>query len=392
MTTIYTNMDWKATPGYNAANGTAGEADPETGIVKCEAGKTARTDELEIEFCENLPDDQAEKIRSYANEAKGVNLIGSVPSEKTYIAKTVHTVINGYDRTVVSSDGSTFTTRYAYGKNNNLDYRNNYLSGMKDIAAGTAESLASLCYSNNIKADIVSYFSTASSRKSDEQAIIHAYKSAVKEIAQNITDSKVNPTSDLKTTVTVNGTQWNFAELLNTVEKLNKSFEYFDTKVNLDYSDYAKIGVSKADANKWAKEHLSEDKQKVISEAMNARAETLVQREKEGLEVFRHIWDKPGVVMPEEKAKYYETAVLSASNKEVREEIMKLFEETDYDFPSAVTNTVNKYRNIMSPIYLAFGATNGVLPEYLNSATNDIYKYIAGLFGGKAAHGLNVSV
>lgn len=37
--------------------------------------------------------------------------------------------------------------------------------------------------------------------------------------------------------------------------------------------------------------------------------------------------------MPEEKAKYYETAVLSASNKEARESIMKLFEETDYGFP-----------------------------------------------------------
>lgn len=263
---------------------------------------------------------------------------------------------------------------------------------MKNIAAGTAESLANVRYSINIKADITSYFSTASSRKSDEHAILQAYKSALDEISQNITDGKSDPTSDLKTTVTINGTEWNFAELLNTVEKLNKSFEYFDTKGNLDYPDYAKMGVSKADVKNWAKENLSEDKQRVISEALDARVETFIQREKEDLEAFRHIWDKPGFVMPEEKAKYYETHVLSATNKEARETIMKLFEETDYSSSSAVSNTVNKYKNLMSPIFLAFGVINSVLPEYLNSAVNDIFKYISGLFGGNGVRGLNVSV
>lgn len=96
--------------------------------------------------------------------------------------------------------------------------------------------------------------------------------------------------------------------------------------------------------------------------------------------------------MPEEKAKYYETSVLSASNKEARENIMKLFEETDYNSSAAINSTINIYKNLMSPIFLAFGATNKALPEYLNSAVNDIYKYISGMFGGKAAQRLNVSV
>ena len=96
--------------------------------------------------------------------------------------------------------------------------------------------------------------------------------------------------------------------------------------------------------------------------------------------------------MPEDKAEYYETHVLSATNKQAREEIMKLFEETDYSSSSAVSNTVNKYRNMMSPVFLALGASNRDLPEYLDSALNDIYKYISGLFGGKTVRGLNVSV
>lgn len=50
---------------------------------------------------------------------------------------------------------------------------------------------------------------------------------------------------------------------------------------------------------------------------------------------------------------------------------MKLFEETDYSSYAAVSNTVNKYGNMMSPIYLAFGDSNRVLPEYQDSATNE---------------------
>lgn len=402
MTTIYTNMDWKATPNYSAANGTAGEPDPETGIVKCEAGTTARTDEVEINFCGNLPNDQAEKIRSDIKSLKGTGRlavtssdIAAQSSQKTAYMECVGVVrVSGYNRSVVASDGSSFTVRYTYDRDSRLEYRDNYLSGLVESASGAAADKvnADYCYSNNIRADIVSYFSTASSRENDEKSIVNAYKSFLKEINQNIADGKENPTADLKTTVTVNGTEWNFADLIKTVDKMNESFAYFDRKGNLDYPDYAKMGVSKADAKNWAKENLSEDKQKVISKALDARVETFIQREKEGLEMSKHIWDKPGFVMPEEKAKYYETHVLSATNKEAREKIMKLFEETDYNSPAAVSNTVNKYKNIMSPIYLAFGAANRILPEYLSSAANDIYKYITGLFGGKAAQGLNISV
>lgn len=399
---INTNMDWKATPGYNAANGTAGEPDPETGIVKCEAGTTARTDEVEINFCGDVSEEQTEKIRDDVASLKGTRRIVTNPSDiaaqssqKTACMECDGVVrVSGYNRSVVASDGSSFTVRYTYDRDSRVEYRDNYLSGLVKSASGAAadKANADYCYSNNIRADIVSYFSTASSRENDEKSIVNAYKSLLKEIKQNIADGKEDPADGLKTTVTVNGTEWNFAELLKTVDKMNESFAYFDRKGNLDYSDYAKMGVSKADVKNWAKENLSEDKQKVIGNVLNARVETFIQREKEGLEMSRDIWDKPGFVMPEEKAKYYETHVISATNKEAREEIMKLFEETDYSSSAAVSNTVNKYRNMMSPIYLAFGASNRVLPEYLDSAVNDIYKYIAGLFGGKAAQGLNFSV
>ena len=403
---INTNMDWKATPGYNAANGTAGEPDPKTGIVKCEAGTTARTDEVEINFCADPTEEQAEKVRSDVNNLKGgkplsaessdiIAKVAAQASQKTAFMKCDGVVkVSGYNRSVTASDGSTFTVKYTYDSDSRLEYRDNYFSGMAEVAgrAASVDPNADYCYSNNIKADILSYFSTASSREADEKALSLAYNNALKEIKQNLALGKENPAEGLKTSVKVNGTEWNFSELLKTVDKMNESFAYFDRKGNLDYSDYAKMGVSRADVKSWAKENLSEDKQKMISDVLDARTETFIQREKEGLEQSRDIWDKPGFVMPEDKAKYYETHVLSATNKQAREEIMKLFEETDYSSSSAVSNTVNKYRNMMSPVFLALGASNRDLPEYLDSALNDIYKYISGLFGGKTVRGLNVSV
>lgn len=401
---INTNMDWKATHNYNAANGTAGKPD-ESGIVKCEPGTTARTDELEINFCKDMSEEQAEKIRDDVEPLKGtrqlaassseiIARVASQATERTYVATITRVDASStYDRTAVASDGSSFTVRYAYDKESRAEYRNNYLSGMVDVASGATDGAnANFCYSNNIKADILSYFSTASSRMNDEKSITVAYSSALKEIEENIAAGKETPTKGLTTTVTINGTEWNFADLIKTIDKMNESFAYFDRKGNLDYSDYAKMGVSKADVKSWAADNLSEELQSVVADSLKARVETFIQHEQEGLEMSRHIWDKPGFVMPEDKAEYYETHVLSATNKEAREEIMKLFEETNYNSSAAVSNTVNKYRNMMSPVFLALGASNKVLPEYLDSAVNDIYKYISGLFGGKAAQGLNVSV
>lgn len=396
---LNTNMDWKATPGYNAANGTAGEADPETGIVKCEPGTTARTDSVEINFCGGLPEGQAEKVRSHVAALKGSRRLATTASElpptegKTYAAKMIRVTAGSFDKTAVGADGSTFSVKYAYDKETRLDFRDNYLSGMKAVANDSAEQPdANLYYSNNIKADILSYFSSASSLAEDDKAIAAAYVNAMKELKQNIAAGVKDPAEKVKTTVTVNGTEWNFAELVKTVDKMNDSFSFFEYKGNLDYPDYAKMGVSKADVKSWAKENLSAEKQSVVAKSLEARVSTFIQREKEDRELMRDIWDKPGFVMPEEKAEYYETQFISATNKEAREKIMRLFEETDYSSPASVANSVNRYRNMMSPIYLAFGASKRALPEYLDSAVKDIYSYIGGLFGDKATGNVNASV
>lgn len=411
--TLYTNMDWKATPDYDPKKGTAGAPDPETGIVKCEEGKTARTDEVEIIFCGNLSEDNAAKVKAHIESLKETRLLATKgdPNPTPYKSWS-----SSYKNSVNGADGSTFEVRYCYDRDTGKDYRSDYLAGMKAMAehrvedrlAEEAERAASpvrvrkdtyvvgerhddYCYSINIKSDIIANFSTASSMENDRIALDRAFSDMLKEIEQNIAQGKENPSDGLKTTVNINGIKWNFAELLNTVDEMNKSFEYFDTHVTMDYSDYAQLGVSKARVMDWTKKNLSEDKQNVIGDAMNARVETYIRRERESLEMHRHIWDKPGVVISGDKAKYYDSSVLSASNKEVREEIMKLFEETDYNEPASVSKTVNKYGRIMLPIFEAFCGRKSAAPEYVSSAVNSIYKYIADLFGGKAVRGLNFS-
>lgn len=416
MITIYTNMDWKAAAGYNPANGTAGEPNPETGIVSFEEGKTARTDNVEIVFTNSLIEKDSEnykKVQSHIASLKGTRLLKS--KNDTQSAEPTHSSdkwTGRFYRKTVGADGSTFMADYVYDRKAGKDYRRDYLSGMRETAendlAAKAERAntpkvrkdtyvigegdhAEICRRINIRADIAANFSTASTLSDDLYAVDIAFSAALKEIEQNIADGKANPTEGLKPTVTVNGTEWNFAELLKTVDEINKSFDYFETHITMDYPDYARLGASRAKVTDWAAANLSKDKQELVARALDARTETYILREREALEAHRKYWDKPGMVMPEEKAEYYETAVISASNKEVREKIMELFEKTDYNSPAAVTNTVNKYRNIMSPAFLAFGASVSALPEYLNSAVNDIYKYIAGLFGEKTEQ-LNFSV
>lgn len=424
MQTIYTNMDWKATPDYNPAKSTAGEPNAE-GIVKCQEGTVARTDELEIHFCGNLSEENAAKIRDYAKNSQSANLTASGGANAERVQSDVAALkgvsrlqttvdpdsvskseirVGSFQRKNTASDGSSFSVNYKYDRNTGNDYRSDYLLGMKAAAEDNiAESKAyertdgvrqrkdtyyintkEQCYRANLGADITSYFSTAESLHDDQNAINAAFSAALREIEENIVGGRENPTAGLKTTVTVNGTEWNFSELISAVEEINKSFEYFDTHITMDYSDYARLGVSMAQVKAWAGKTLSQDKQTVVADALNARAETYVQRERESLEEHRHIWDKPGVVISGEKAKYYDSSVLSASNKEVREEIMKLFEDADYDSPASVANTVNKYKRIMLPIYEAFCGSISAAPDYVNSAVNNIYKYIAGVFGGSS--------
>lgn len=437
MQTIYTNMDWKATPGYNPAKSTAGEPD-ENGIVKCQEGTVARTDEVEIHFCGDLSDENAAKIREYAELAKNagnselkaagansdkvnsdvdalkaVRRLQTTADPSTSSGSTIH--VGSFQRKNVAADGSILDSNYMYDRNTGKDFRGNYLEGLKSVAedniadekayesaresAGGVRqrvdtyyiNTKEMCYRTNLKSDITAYYGSVASFKEDEIAINSAISSAIKEIEENIASGKEDPTEGLKTKVTVNGTEWNFSELIETVEKINKGFEYFDYKGNLDYTDYAKMGISKANVKAWAKENLSEDKQELVAKAVEAREETSIRREQESLEAHRDIWDKPGFVMPEEKAKYYETPVLSATNKEVREEIKKLFEETDYDSPAAISRTVNRFKDILLPIMIAFGGFQGA-SGVVDHAANDMYKYIAGLFGGKAAGSLNFSV
>ncbi|MDE7281405.1 MAG: hypothetical protein K2N36_06665, partial [Ruminiclostridium sp.] len=248
MQTIYTNMDWKATPSYDPAKSTAGKPD-ENGIVKCQEGTVARTDEVEIHFCGDLSDENAAKIREYAelaknggnSELKAMTRLETKADPSTSSGSTIHT--SSFQRKNVAADGSILDSRYRYDLNTGKDFRGDYLEGLKSVAEDNIadkklyESMSKnadgvrqrvdtyyintkeMRYRTNLVSDITAYFGSVSSFNEDQNAINTAISSTIDEIMENIANGKADPIADLQTKVTVNGTEWSFTDLINTVEK-----------------------------------------------------------------------------------------------------------------------------------------------------------------------------
>ena len=391
MATIITNMGWKATPDYNPKNGTAKEPD-ENGIVQFEEGTVARTDNVDIVFTDKAGSNTnpASQVQSDAAGLKGNNrLLESmataqpIPDEELWKA--------GFDRTVYRSDGSSFTAHYQYNRYEGKGYDSGYMAALVAEVNGENDK-GFYCYLNNLESDIVSAFSSADSMWDDKYAIRDSIQALMAEIKQNIADGKADPTKDLQTKVTVNGVEWNLADLIDTVEVMNKGFDELDHTITLNYEEYAKMGISSVYVNDWASKNLSEEQAAAVAKAVDERIYGYVKRQEEQLERDADTWKDRYV--PPEKAEYYAYGSwVSASNVEHREAIQELFSSVDYNSPSNLASAMNKYRSLMTPVLLAYGATQRYLPDYLGDTVNHLYSYISKLFGTQsAARSLDTSV
>ena len=389
MATIITNMSWKATPDYNAKNGTAKEPD-ENGIVQFEEGAVARTDSVEIVFTDKQPTFTSQ-MQSDLEALKATHRLAvkaepgfeSIPKEDRWLA--------GYDRTIYRTDGSSFTVRYQYNYRESKGYDCNYLSAIAAEAKGENDK-GFFCLTNNLGLDIASYFSSSASFVDDRCAIIDGIEALMAEIRQNIADGKADPTKDLQTKVTVNGTEWNFAELIGTIETINKALDELEHTGSLDYEDYAKMGITLAYLKDWAGKNLSEDKAAAVTNAVEERFYSYIMRQEKFLEEDAERWQSR--FNTPERAEYYAYGSwMSASNVEHREAIKELFASADYSSPSKLASVMNRYQNLMSPVFLANGATQSKLSGYLSLTVNHLYSCISQIFGTQgAAKSLDTSV
>lgn len=391
MATIITNMGWKATPDYNPKNGTAKEPD-ENGIVQFEEGTVARTDNVDIVFTDKAGSNTnpASQVQSDAAGLKGNNrLLESmataqpIPDEELWKA--------GFDTTVYRSDGSSFTAHYQYNRYEGKGYDSGYMAALVAEVNGENDK-GFYCYLNNLESDIVSALSSADSFWDDKYAIRDSIEALMAEIKQNIANGKADPTKDLQTKVTVNGVEWKLSDLIDTVEVMNKGFDELDHTITLNYEEYAKMGISSVYVNDWASKNLSEEQAAAVAKAVDERIYGYVKRQEEQLERDADTWKDRYV--PPEKAEYYAYGSwVSASNVEHREAIQELFSSVDYNSPSNLASAMNKYKNLMTPVLLAYGATQRYLPDYLGDTVNHLYSYISKLFGTQgAARSLDTSV
>lgn len=358
--------------------------------MQFEEGTVARTDNVEIvftdkqlRFTEQMQSDLEALKASHRLVATVEPGYESVPKEEMWLGS--------YETTAYRSDGTSFSIYYYYNCYEGKGYDSGYMSAFAAEANGEGDK-GSYYYQLNLKGDIVSYFSTSASLYNDKIAIETGIDALIAKIKQNIADGKADPTKDLQTKVAVNGVEWNLADLIDTVDVMNKGFDELDHRVTMNYEDYAKMGISSVYVNDWASKNLSEEQAVAVAKAVDERIYGYVERQEEHLEENADTWRN--VYNPPEKAEYYAYGGwVSASNLEHREAIKELFSSADFTSSSGIANIMQKYQEMMKPVYLAYGATQSKLSGYLSNTVNHLYSYISNLFGTQgAARSLDTSV
>ena len=391
MAAIITNMGWKATPDYNPKNGTAKEPD-ENCIVQFEEGAVARTDNVDIVFTDKMASgntDPASQVQSDAAALKGNSRLAETAENFKPLEGEMW--LGRYETTAYRSDGTSFSVDYYYNRIEGNGYDSGYMSAFAALANGEDDK-GNYYYQLNLKADIVSAFSSSASLYNDKIAIETGIDALIAEIKQNIAYGKADPTKDLQTKVTVNGVEWNLADLIDTVEIMDKGFHELDLRVTMNYEDYAKMGISSSFVNDWASKNLSEEQASAVAKAVDEKIYGYVKRQDEHLEEnadrWRNVYNTP------EKAEYFAYGgCVAASNVEHREAIKELFASADFNSSSAIANIMKKYQELMKPVYLAYGATLNKLPSYISNTVNSLYSYISKIFGTQgAAKSLDTSV
>ncbi|MBQ8591303.1 MAG: hypothetical protein IJ485_00930 [Lachnospiraceae bacterium] len=224
-------------------------------------------------------------------------------------------------------------------------------------------------------------------------------------------------------TYNVDGVSFTNEEMKACKEVVKNAIAALPTKgSDLDYEDYAAMGIAANMVNTYATEHLTVEQAEVINKSINDYLDSLVQAEKE-----RHaqsgyfIDDTKGVGSTGELNKYYAvrqqlsegaaeslrsqttsnlpentrntlldnlehaskqgSVAQSASNEQLADTIRTLFQNLKLSNGNAVNDAFARYREIMTPVYKANGIENTAnhdsLSHVLEQDTNRFSMQIA---------------
>lgn len=178
---------------------------------------------------------------------------------------------------------------------------------------------------------------------------------------------------------------------------------------NLDYENYAQMGIAAGTVKKYAAENLTEEQAAVVNKAMQEYNEALVNMEQDMMsdgtyldspyEGLNEYYGKVHLLNDSEieainnlkkelgklTGRYYEpttsgaiSVVQTATNKELIGNITDLFSNLDYSDEEAVNKAMEQYKRWMTPAYTAAGMNDlhGSLTRVLNEDVAGFRKQI----------------
>lgn len=197
---------------------------------------------------------------------------------------------------------------------------------------------------------------------------------------------------------------------------------------DLDYKDYASMGIATNMVSSYAKENLTEEQAAVINKSMEEYINSLTQAQKERQNSQGYFTDEQeGVGNTGNLNTYYNTrmklsdkaadslkiqmanlpeqtrktlmanlegatqrgsVVQSASNKELSSTIKTLFQNVDMKDEKALNATMKQYRELMTPVYQASGIRNTANNNSLtNVLDQDISRFVKQIANANAVTG-----
>lgn len=194
--------------------------------------------------------------------------------------------------------------------------------------------------------------------------------------------------------------------------------------LNIDYINYAQMTLAENAVNKYAKENLSEEQQKVVSNAMKnynsavekmqkdylsenehikndygelsnyySLSKTLTQNEADALNQLKSELSKvTGKKYPLSKAGEASGIVQVATNEDLITNIKNLFSDVDLNDKAAVNSAMDKYKELMTAAYKADGSKDRDVNNRLNSDASKLMNFINNLNSIKNYTEVNYSI
>lgn len=194
---------------------------------------------------------------------------------------------------------------------------------------------------------------------------------------------------------------------------------------NIDYENYARMGIAISGVKSFASEKLTEEQAQVVNKAMQEYNEALINAEKEimsgddyvdsnyenlsdyygkahvfndgEIEALNNLKKELGRITGREyrPTQKGDTAVVqSATNQKLISEITNLFANADISDEQEMNDVMEKYKALMKPAYTAYGMndSHGSLTRVLNDDVAEFRKQMASITAAAKYQAVSYSV